>query len=69
MTESRGADAMSLELCALHSAVVAAGSSVMEMQILDAIIAKELPNVFFEFAPLHDVCTDHHSRRIIGANG
>ena len=54
---------------ALNSAVVATGTSVMDMYVLDLLVTEEPPDVFLEFSPIHDVRSYHHCSRIIAANG
>ena len=56
-------------LGAHHTAVVAAGTSIVDVQIAHAFIGKETPDAVFEFAAIHDLRANHHCRRVVSANG
>ena len=56
-------------LRAIDSAVVASGTSVMNMYVLDARVGEETIEMFFQIAALDHVRDQHHARRIIAANG
>src|SRR3990172_1163069 len=59
----------SAESGSFHAAVVAAGARVVQMQVLDALVLEEAPDMLFDVLPVDDVGTHEHGRRIVCPDG